>query len=82
MLQLSPERILRYQVSSKAEKLVSVLATCMPVTGTRKETIETTKAVKTAKAVETVGTGKDGKKSKDELEEPCTSSVHLLPHQL
>ena len=41
---------------------MSVLATFMPVTETRKE------AVGTAKAVETAEAGKDGKKSKDKYQ--------------
>ena len=44
----------------------------MPVTGTRKETVETAKAMKTAKAIETPGTGKDGGKSKGEYPENLT----------
>ena len=39
--------------ASKAKKLVLVLATSPPVTGTREETFETAEAVETAKAVET-----------------------------
>ena len=42
------------------KKLVSVLATSTPMTGTREE------AVDTAKFVETAEVGKDDKKSKDE----------------
>ena len=57
MLQLSPEETLRYQVSPGAKKLVSVLATSMPVTETRREAFET---------AETAREGKDGKESKGE----------------
>ena len=57
--------------ASEAKKLVSVLATSIPLTETREKTIETAKAVEIAKAVETAKavksaqTGKDGKKNKD-----------------
>ena len=53
-------------MSLEAKKLVSVLATFMLVTGTRKEMVETAEALKTSKAVETVGIGKDGGKSEGE----------------
>ena len=60
MLQLSPEGILHNQISPKAKKLLSVLATFTPVTGTKKKTIG---------AVETTGAGEHGKKSKGEYSE-------------
>ena len=73
MLYLPLEKALRQQVSSKSEvgvkKLVSVLVTSIPVTGTREETVETAEAMKTVKAVETAGTGKDGGKSKCKYQE-------------
>ena len=69
-------------MSPKTKKLVSVSATSTPVTGTRKETVETikgfetTKAVKTTKAVGTAGIGKNSKESEGEYPEnlarvPC-----------
>ena len=66
MLQLSPKETLRYQVSLKAKKLVSVLATSTLVTGIRKETVETAEAVETTKAIETAGISKDSGESKGE----------------
>lgn len=58
---MSIKGILYYQVSLKGgKKLVSVLSTSMPVTRTRKETVE---AVKTAWA------GKNDKESEDEYPE-------------
>ena len=75
MLQLLPEGILRHQVSPEVKKLVSVSATSMPVTETREETVETTKAIKTAKAFGTAKVGKDSDKSKSEylnlVQVPC-----------
>ena len=66
MFHLLLEEILLKQVSPESEskervkKLVSVLATSTPVTGTREESVGTTKAVETAKV------GNDSKESKGE----------------
>ena len=56
MLYLSLERVLLKQVSPElkkgVKKLVSVLATFIPVIGTKKKTVGTIEAVKTAKVRE------------------------------
>lgn len=52
-------------MEKKLKKLVSVLATSMPVSRTREEVVETFKIAKTAEAIETAGAGKDGEESKD-----------------
>ena len=52
VLQLSPKKVLLQQVFSESEggvkKLVSVLVTSTPVTGTREKTVETIEAVEIA----------------------------------
>ena len=52
--------------ASEAKRLVSVLVTSTPVTETRKERVETTKAVETVKTVETARTDKDRRKNEGE----------------
>ena len=48
------------------KKLVSVLATSTPVTGTREEAVEAAESFGTAEAVETAEVGKDGEESEGE----------------
>ena len=50
----------------RVKKLVSVLATSTPVTGTKEEAVETAESVETAKLVDTAEVGKNGKESKGE----------------
>ena len=74
MLQLSLKKTLRYQVSPKVKKLVSVLATSLLVTGTRAETVEAGETDKTLEAVGTAEVGKDGDESKGE----CPNLIRVL----
>ena len=57
------------------KKLVSVLATSTPVTGTREEAVEAAESIETVKAVETAKVGKDDEESKEEypnlIRVPC-----------
>ena len=62
MLQLSPKKTLRQQVSleKRCTKLVSVLGTFASVTETKKEALATTEIAETIEIAETT---KDGKES-------------------
>ena len=67
----------------RVKKLVLILATSRPVTGTSEKAVETAETGKTAKAVEiaeaieTVGADKDGKKSKGGYSENLTRVLYI-----
>ena len=89
MLHLLLEGTLLEQVFSESKskegvkKLMSVLATSIPMTWTKEEAVEAIKSVGTAEAVETAKVGKDGKESEGEYlnltQVPCIR--YLITHR-